>query len=116
MTATVEINDRGPCIGEVKVRPGFSDLANSASCPTSDASLTWLTRQQRPCSPVFGLLNRLILLSLRDLCARNKPISTRVACANVTAAQHAKQYRGNSSNLDDLSARNWMAEQPNGVL
>jgi hypothetical protein len=31
-------------------------------------------------------------------------------------ARHAKQYRGNSSNLDDLSARNWIAEQPNGVF
>ena len=40
MTATVEIDDRGPCIGGVKVRPGFSDAANSASCPTSDAART----------------------------------------------------------------------------
>jgi multidrug resistance efflux pump len=47
-TATVEIDDRGPCIGEVKARSGFSDVANSASCPTSDAARTWLTRQQRP--------------------------------------------------------------------
>jgi hypothetical protein len=67
-------------------------------------------------SPVFGLLNRLILLSLRDPCSRNKSISTRIACANVTGARHAKQYRVNSSNLDDLSARNWIAERPNGVL
>jgi len=56
------------------------------------------------------------MLSLGDPRSRNKSISTGIACANVTAARHAKQYRGNSSNLDDLSARNWIAEQPNGVL
>jgi hypothetical protein len=58
-------------------------------------------------SPVFGLLNRLILLSPGEPCSRNRSISTGIACANLTAARNAKQCASQACRNEIFTPSYW---------